>query len=332
MRRREFIALLGGAASAWPLSARAQQAALPQRLPTVGFVQFSAQAVNEQALTPFRQGLSALGYTEGRTIVIEVRNAQGDIARGHALISELAAMPVDVFLSPGPAATRAIVGKTTIPVVAVALPAAQSEPGLFSSLARPGGTVTGFSAFGEDMSAKRIEMLKEIMPGLKTLGVLHNATDPTFSAWGERTIADARKLGIEPVRLGLNSPSKTLVVEHFQKLAQMGGTAMIVVRDFLTAALQHDICRTGAETRIAVVGEQSDFAKSGALFTYGPDFDDLFRRAAGYVDRILKGEEAGDLPIQLPTKFELVVNVKTARSLGLDVPLSITVRAEQVIE
>lgn len=332
MRRREFIGLLGGAASAWPLSARGQQPARLQRLPIVGFVQFSAQAVNEQILVPFRQGLSALGYTEGRSIAIEVRNAHGNVAQGHALVSELAALPVDVFLSPGPAATRAIVSKTTIPVVAVALPATQSEPGLFSSLARPGGTVTGFSAFGEDMSAKRIEMLREIMPGLKVLGVMHNATDPTFSAWGERTIADARKLGIEPVGLGLDAPSPALVTGHFRKLAEMGGTAMIVVRDFMTAVLQDDICRAGADARIAVVSEQSDFARSGALFTYGPDFADLFRRAAGYVDRIVKGEKAGDLPIQLPTKFELVVNVKTARLLGLEMPPSILVRAEEVIE
>jgi putative ABC transport system substrate-binding protein len=332
MRRREFIGLLGGAATAWPLSASGQQAARAKRLPTVGFVGFASPAVDEQTILPFRQAISALGYTEGRTIVMELRNAQGDVAKGQALISELAALPVDVFLAPGPASTRAIVRKTAIPVVAVALPAKQSEPDLFSSLARPGGTLTGFSAFGEEMSAKRIEMLKEIMPGLKTLGVMHNATDPTFSAWGEQTMADARRLGTEPVRLGLNSPSTAEVVEHFGRLSGMGGTAMIVIRDFMTAARMDDICRTGAEARIAVVGEQSEFARSGALFSYGADLADLFRRAAGYVDRILRGEKAGDLPIQLPTKFELVVNLKTARTLGLDMPPSIVVRAEEVIE
>jgi putative ABC transport system substrate-binding protein len=159
------------------------------------------------------------------------------------------------------------------------LPAAQSEPELFSSLARPGGTVTGFSAFGEEMSEKRIEMLKEIMPGLKTMGVLHNSTDPTFSAWGEQTMADARKLGIEPVRLGLNFSSTVTVVEHFRKLREMGGTAVIVIRDFLTSALMDDICKTGVDAHVAVVGEHSEFARSGALFSYGADLADLFRRA-----------------------------------------------------
>lgn len=331
MRRREFIGLLGGAATGWPLSVKGQQGTRPQRLPTVGFVGFASPAVDDRTiLLPFREGLKALGYTEGRTIALEVRNAQGDPARGQALISELVALPVDVFLSPGPASNRAIVRTTAIPVVAVALPAKQSEPELFSSLARPGGTLTGFSAFGEEMSAKRIEMLKEIMPGLKTLGVMHNAVDPTFSAWGEQTMADARRLGIEPVSLGLSSPSTAVVAEHFRKLGEMGGTAMIVIRDFMTVAMMNDICRIGTEVRIAVIGEQSEFARSGALFSYGADLADLFRRAAGYVDRILKGEKPGDLPIQLPTKFELIVNLKTARLLGLDMPSTILVRAEVI--
>jgi putative ABC transport system substrate-binding protein len=330
MRRREFIGFLGGTVSAWPLRAYSQQAMRSQRLPTVGFVGFASQAVDDQNVVPFREGIKALGYTEGRTIAIEVRNAEGDPARGQALISELAALPVDVFLAPGPASTRAIVRMTAIPVVAVALPAKQSEPELFSSLARPGGSLTGFSAFGEEMSAKRIEMLKEVMPSLKTLGVMHNVTDPTFSAWGEQTMADARRLGIEPVRVGLSSGA--VVVEQVRKLSEMGGTAMIVIRDYMTAALMDDICRAGADARIAVVGEQGESARAGALFSYGAEQADLFRRAAGYVDRILKGEKAGDLPIQLPTKFELIVNLKTARLLGLDMPPSIIVRAEEVIE
>jgi putative ABC transport system substrate-binding protein len=170
------------------------------------------------------------------------------------------------------------------------------------------------------------------MPGLKTLGVMHNAVDPTFSAWGEQTMADARKLGIEPVRLGLNAPSTAVAVGHIRRLSEMGGTAMIVIRDFMTVARMDDICRAGAEARIAVIGEQSEFARSGALFSYGADLADLFRRAAGYVDRILKGEKPGDLPIQLPTKFELIVNLRTARLLGLDMPSTILVRAEEVIE
>jgi putative ABC transport system substrate-binding protein len=330
MHRREFISMVGGAMTAWPLSVKAQQEPRVNRVPIVGFVGLASPAIDDPAIVPFRQALGALGYAEGRNIVIEVRNAHGDVDRGHALLAELAALPVDVFLSPGPAASRAIVRMTKIPVVAVALPAVQPE--LFSSLARPGGTLTGFSAFGEEMSAKRIEMLKEIIPGLKTLGLLHNATDPTFRAWGDQTMADASKAGLEPVRLGLDSASTAAVAEHFQKLGAMGGTAVIVIRDFLTAALKEQICKMALDARVAVVGEYSDFARAGALFSYGADLADLFSRAAGYVDRILKGEKAADLPIQLPTKFQLSVNLKTARVLGLDMPPTILVRADEVIE
>ena len=219
-----------------------------------------------------------------------------------------------------------------IPVVAVALPAAQTEPELFASLARPGGTVTGFSAFGEEMSAKRIEMLKEVLPKIKVVGVLHNATDPTFQNWGEQTIADARTQGLSPVRLGLTTASAESVVNHVKDLRAAGGTAMIVIRDYLTSALMAEICKIGADAGVVVIGEHSEFAKLGALFSYGADIGDLFRRSAGYVDRILKGERAADLPIQLPTKFELSINQKTARILGVEFPASIVVRAEGVIE
>jgi len=332
MRRRVFLDVLGGAAATWPIAAAAQQVPRLRGVPIVGFVGFASAAVDNQMIVPFRQGLSALGYVEGRTIVIETRNADADVERAHALVAELAALPVDVFLSPGPAASRAIVRKYKIPVVAVALPASQSEPDLFASLARPGGTLTGFSAYGEEMSAKRLEMLKEILPGLKMLGVMHNATDPTFNSWGKQTIADARKLGLEPVNLGLNSSSSAAAVERVRKLGEAGGTAMIVIRDFMTAAMMDPICKAAAEAHIAVVGEYGEFARAGALFSYGADFADLFRRAAGYVDRILKGAKAADLPIQLPTKFELIVNLNTARALGLVVPPYILTRADEIIE
>jgi len=192
--------------------------------------------------------------------------------------------------------------------------------------------VTGFSAYGEELSAKRIQMLKEVLPGLKVLGVLHNATDPTFRNWGEQTMADAKKQGLEPLRLGLTSPSVAAAEEHIGKLRAAGGGAVIVIRDFLTSTLMEDICRGGAQARIAVIGEHSDFARAGALFSYGADIADLFRRAAGYVDRILKGEKPGELPIQLPTKFELVINQRTARTLSLAIPEALLARADETIE
>jgi putative tryptophan/tyrosine transport system substrate-binding protein len=329
-RRRVLTALvalsapLSGLTPAWSQTRR--------RPPVVGFVGFATATFDEQWLMPFREGLTALGYDIGRTILIERRHSDGDVARGHAMISELAALPVDVFLSPGPAATRAIVRITKIPMVAIALPAEQTAPELFGSFARPGGTVTGFSVFGEEMSAKRIEMLKEMLPGIKTIGVLHNATDPTFRAWGDQTIAAAQKQGLEPVRIAVDPTSGASVADSIRALRDGGGRAVIVLRDFLTATLMEDICRAGLQSSVAIMSEHAAFVQAGALFSYGADSPDLFRRAASYVDRIIKGERAADLPIQLPTKFELSINLKTARALGIEIPPSIHVRAESVIE
>jgi putative ABC transport system substrate-binding protein len=331
MRRREFITLIGGAAAAWPRVTLAQQDR-SRSIPIVGFVGFATSEIDNATLEPFRKALAELGYVEGRSIIVDARSTGGDVARGLALIDEFVAKPVDVLLSPGPAAARAIVQKTKIPVVAVALPAVQSDPDLFQSLARPGGSLTGFAAFGEEMSAKRIEMLREIVPGLKKVGVMNNATDPTFSAWGAQTMLEARVAGIEPVRLGLTAASPAAVAEQFKVLADAGGTAVIVIRDYMTVAMQSEICRFGAEARIAVIGQQGEFARAGALFSYGADIGDLFRRAAGYVDLILKGKKPSEMPIQLPTKFELIVNLKTARALGLTIPPTILVLTDEVIE
>jgi putative tryptophan/tyrosine transport system substrate-binding protein len=330
MRRRDFVGILGTLVASPRLAFSQQDAS--RRIPTVGFVGFASLEIDTATLQPFRKALPDLGYVEGRNIIVDARSTGGDVARGLALIDELIARPVDVLLSPGPAAARAIVRKTKIPVVAVALPAVQSDPDLFQSLSRPGGSLTGFAAFGEEMSSKRIEMLREILPGLKKLGVMNNATDPTFSAWGAQTMAEARAAGIEPVRLGLTAASPAAVAEQFKVLAEAGGTAVIVIRDYMTAATQNEICRLGTEMKIAVIGQQGEIARAGALLSYGADIGDLFRRAAGYVDLILKGQKPAEMPIQLPTKFELVVNLKTARALGLTIPPTILVLTDEVIE
>jgi putative ABC transport system substrate-binding protein len=326
MKRRDFLGLIGTAA-AWPRATFAQQ-----RIPIVGFVGFATAEVDNATLLPFRKAMAELGYVEGRSIIVEALSTNGDVSRGLAMIDQFIARPADVLLSPGPAAARAIVRKTRIPVVAVALPAVQSDPDLFQSLARPGGSLTGFAAFGEEMSAKRIELLKEMLPGLKTIGVMNNATDPTFSAWGAQTMTEARGAGLEPVRLGLTAATPEAVADQFKVLADSGGTAMIVIRDYMTAAMQNEICRMGVQKKIAVIGQQGEFARAGALFSYGADIGDLFRRAAGYVDLILKGQKPADMPIQLPTKFEMIVNVKTARALGLTIPPTILVFADETIE
>ena len=175
-------------------------------------------------------------------------------------------------------------------------------------------------------------MIREVLPRLRVVGVLHNATDPTFRAWGEQTMADARKQGLEPLRLSIEAPSFSVLQGHIRKLREMEGTALIVIRDFLTTTLMDEICRVATSEGLAVVGEHSEWARAGALFSYGADIGDLFRRAAGYVDRILKGEKPADLPIQLPSKFQLVVNLKTTRALGAAMPPSLLARADEMIE
>ena len=327
MRRREFLGILGLAVGS-PKVAFAQQ----RRIPVVGYVGFASAEADAAALAPFRKAMADLGYVEGRSIIIDAQSTGGDVGRGPALIDAFVRRPVDVLLAPGPAAARAVVKKTDIPVVAVALPAVQSDPDLFQSLARPGGSLTGFAAFGEEMSAKRIEMLREVVPRLKKLGVMHNATDPTFSAWGAQTMQEAQREGIEPVRLGLTAASPAAVAEQFKVLTDAGGNAMIVIRDYMTLSVQDEICRMGIEMKIAVIGQLGEFARAGALFSYGADIGDLFRRAAAYVDLILKGQKPAELPIQLPTKFELIVNLKTARALGLTIPPTMLVLTDEIIE
>jgi putative ABC transport system substrate-binding protein len=326
MKRRDFLGLIGTAAI-WPKTAHAQP-----RIPVIGFVGFATPEIDDPLLMQFRKALVELGYVEGRNVIVEALSTGGDVTRGLALIDAFIARPVDVMLTPGPAAARAVVRRSKIPVVAVALPAVQSDPDLFQSLARPGGSLTGFAAFGEEMSAKRIEMLREMLPGVRKIGVMNNATDPTFSAWGAQTITEVRSAGLEPVRLGLTAATPEAVAEQFKLLADAGGTAVIVIRDYMTAAMQNEICRLGVEKKVAVIGQQGEFARAGALFSYGADIGDLFRRAAGYVDLVLKGAKPAEMPIQLPTKFELIVNVKTARALGVKIPPTMLVFADETIE
>lgn len=326
MRRRDLI--LGLSVLAVPGTGSAQST----RTAVIGFLGLASEAGDRPTLEAFRQGLRDAGLEEGRAFRLEARHAGGDTERLNALIAELAAIPVDVFLAPGPAVTRPLKRAVSIPIVAIALPPVESDPELFESLARPGRTLTGFSSFGEELSAKRIEILREAMPDLRVLGILHNSTDTAFNAWGERTEADARAQGLIPVRLGLTSTSTAELAGQMDRLKAAGGQASIVIRDFLTTTLRDDICRLGAEAKIALIAEPREFALAGALFSYGPDIPDLFRRAGGYVARIVRGEKPGDLPIQLPSKFTMVLNLKTARALNLPVPSGLLARADEVIE
>ncbi len=326
MRRRDTLALLALLPSATRSLAQSNG-----RLPVVAFLGFASPEADRLGLSAFRKGLQDQGHVEGQTILLEARHAAGDITRAAQIIDEMVRRPVNVFIAPGPAAFRSIHRATQIPIVALGLPPT-GDNDLFASLARPGGTVTGFSHFGEALSAKRIEVLREVLPNASVIGILHNVADPVFRDWGVQTEASARQQGLRPVRLGLRSTSPIEVREHLQSLRDQGGDAVIVISDFLTHTMTDEIIQTSARLRICVIAEQARTAEAGALLSYGANLPDLFRQAAGYVDRIIKGEKAGDLPIQTPTKFNLVINMKTARAYGLEIPPALLARAIEIIE
>ncbi|WP_198377713.1 ABC transporter substrate-binding protein [Neoroseomonas rubea] len=310
-----------------PAIARAQR-----RLPVVGFVGFASVEGDRLTVEALREGMRAQGQVEGRTWLLDNRHADGDPTRGAEIIRDLAALPVEVFVVPGPAAARAVRRATAIPLVAVGLPPTDSDPDLFASLARPGGSVTGFASFGEEMSAKRVELLREAIPDIAAIGVLHNATDPTFDAWGRLTEDSVRSQGLRALRVPLASRDTAALAAQMRALRGDGARALVVVRDFLTSSMIQDIVALAMAEGIAVIGDQARFAEAGALFSYGASLPDLFRRAAGYVTRILRGERPGELPVQLPTAIEFVVNLRAARALGLTLPHAVLARADEVVE
>lgn len=326
MRRRDALALL----AAFPIATRSLGQTAPD-IPVVAFLGFASAEADRTTLMALREGLREQGYVEGQSILVEARHAGGDMDVAARLIDELARRPVKVFIAPGPAAARSIHRVTKIPIVAVGLPPSGNED-LYTSLARPGGTVTGFTFFGETLSAKRIEVLREMLPNTRVLGILHNAADPVLRDWGVQTEAAAREQGLQPVRLGLRSTSSFEVHDLLRSLRAQGGDAVLVVRDFMTHTAIDEIIRSSANLGLAVMTEQARYVEAGALMSYGPDASDLFRRAAGYVDRIIKGEKAGDLPIEVPAKYEFAINLRSARARGLDVPLPLLAQADVVVE
>jgi len=325
--RRYVVTGLACTLAAAPLAAQQQSA-----LPIVGLLALASRKNHTRDIEAFRLGLREVGHVEGRTIAIEERYSDGDIDKLAGHLADLQKRSVAIFVAPGPSVARAIRRQTNAPVVAVALPLTSDDPDLYGSLARPGGSVTGFSNFGEELSAKRIEIVKEALPRLTKLAILHNSMDPIFREWGAQSEAAARAHGLSTLRLGLTSPSVVELTSHIQSARQAGAEALVIVRDFLTVTLGEDLVRIAKDAGIATVAEQRDVAETGALISYGASIPDLFRRAAGYVDKILKGDRPGDLPIQLATKFELVINLKTAKAIGVTIPPSLLARADELIE
>ena len=327
MNRREFITLLGGAA-AWPLAASAQQ---PTRMPRIG-VLMNLTADDPEApgrVAAFAQGLGELGWTIGRNVRIDYRWGANDPDRGRRYADELIALVPDVILASGSTAVRPLLQVTRTSIVFVQV----TDPvglGLVASLARPGGNATGFMLHEYGMSGKWLELLKELAPRVARAGVLRDSSSPGGIGQFAAIQAVAPSMGMELSPLDVRDAGEIERVIALFGRSSDGG--LIVTGSALAAAHRKLIVALAARHRLPAVYPFRYFATSGGLISYGPDTTDPFRRAAGYVARILNGEKPGDLPVQAPTKYELVINLKTAKALGLEVPPTLLARADEVIE
>jgi putative ABC transport system substrate-binding protein len=320
MKRREFITLLGGAAAAWPLAARGQQA----KTPRIGFLRFAPEFSGVEAL---RAGLSDLGYIEGANIVIEWRWAE-KVDQLPELAAELVRMNVNVIIAPSSTFVEAARQATTSVPIVFAVHADPVGLGHVTSLARPGGNVTGLSMLLTELAAKELEMMKEAVPRATRIGVLWNPTTPSHERALKAIEAAGEKLGVE-LRM---VPAQTL--EDFEGAFSnmVGEDAFLVVASPLIVAQRVPLARLALKHRLPGMFPFKENVEAGGLMSYGADRDDLYRRAAAYVDKILKGVKPADLPVEQASKYQLVINLTTAKALGLTVPDTLLTRADEVIE
>jgi putative ABC transport system substrate-binding protein len=327
MRRREFIGLIGVAA-AWPLSARAQQRAIP----VVAFVQSgSSSPYMTHMAGAFGQGLREVGYIESQNVAIEYHWGEGRNDRLPALMAELVSRRVAAILAAGGPAPglAAMANTTTIPIVFISA----TDPvkaGLVSSYNRPGGNVTGVSMVSSTIEAKRLETLHELVPKASAIAVIANPNYPGIETRAQQLQEAAAHLGVKLVMLNVSSAAD--LDAAFASLVQQGASVLTVVQDPVFVNLQEQFVALAARHAIPAIYSQRDYAVAGGLMSYGPDFADGFRQAGVYVGKILKGEKPTDLPVVEPTKYELTINLKTARALGITIPPTLLARADEVIE
>jgi putative ABC transport system substrate-binding protein len=323
--RREFITLLGGAA-AWPLAADAQQAG---KLPTIGFLGSGMPATHGQWAAVFVQRLRELDWIEGRTVAIEYRWAEGRGERYSEIAAEFVRLKVDVIVTSGtPGALAAKQATSIIPIVL----AAAADPignSLVANLAHPGGNVTGLSVQQTDTAGKRIELLREVVPGLRRLAMLVNVGNPVVLLELGEVQAAARALGLEVITLEIRRGED--IAPAFEALKGRA-EALYVVIDPLVNTHRIRINTFALVARLPTMHGLREPVEAGGLMSYGPNLSDLYRRAAEFVDKILRGAKPGDIPVEQPTKFDLVINLSTANALGLDVPPILLARADEVIE
>jgi putative ABC transport system substrate-binding protein len=325
MKRRDFIALIGGATAAWPLAVRAQRA----RVPMIGWLGGGTPATQSQWAVAFTERLRQLGWSEGSSIAIEYRWAEGRPERFAEIAAEFVRLKVDVILAAGTEA--ALAAKKATAIIPIVFPVA-GDPvgtGLVASLARPGANVTGVSNLAKDLAAKRLELLSEVVRGLRRSAVLTNAGYPASQLEIGELQAAARTLGIEIVLFEIRRSED--IAPAFATLSGRA-EAFYVIGDPLVNANHMRINVLALTARLPTIYPQRSYLEAGGLMSYGPNFLDLNRRAADLVDKILRGAKPADLPVEQPTKFELVINLITAKALGLDVPPTLLGRADDVIE
>jgi putative tryptophan/tyrosine transport system substrate-binding protein len=322
--RRKFITLLGGAAAAWPSAARAQQA----KMPTIGVLGTASAAAWGTWTAAFVSRLRELGWIDGRTVAIDYRWANGRNERFAELAAEFVQLKADVILTSGGAGFAAKQATSTIPIVSVILPDPIGS-GLVASLARPGGNLTGLSIQLTDLAGKRLELLREVVPGLRRLAFLLDAGYPAMLLEMSEAQAITNTLGIEITKLEIRRPED--LVPAFETLKD-GVDALYVSGGPLISANRIRINTLANAARLPTMHGEKAYVEAGGLMSYGPNFPDLFRRAAEYVDKILRGTKPGDIPVEQPTKFDLVISLTTARALGIEIPPTLLARADEVIE
>jgi putative tryptophan/tyrosine transport system substrate-binding protein len=326
IERRKFLATLGGAAVAWPLAARAQQAG---KVPTIGFLGAGTPSTYSQWVAAFMQRLRERGWIEGRNIAIELRWAEGQNERYTEIAAEFVRLNVDVIVTTGTAAVVAAKQATSVVPIVFTAAGDPVATGLVASLARPGGNVTGLSNQLPDLAGKRLELLRAIIPDLRRLAILTNIGSPIGALEMGEVQAAARTLGLEILPLEIRRAED--IAPAFEALKDRADALYICPDPLMnTNRTRINILAVGA--RLPTMHGYREYVEAGGLMSYGSNMPDLFRRAADFVDKILRGAQPGDIPVEQPTKFDLVINLTTAKTLGLTIPESLLLRADEVIE
>jgi putative tryptophan/tyrosine transport system substrate-binding protein len=326
IRRRELLVTLGGAAAAWPLAARAHQTG---KLPTVGYMGATTPSAQSQWTAAFIQRVRELGWIEGRTIAVEYRWTEGRTERAAEIAAEFVQRKVDVIVTSGTGMVLAAKQATSVIPIVFAATGDPVGTGLVTSLARPGGNVTGLSNQAPDLVGKRLELLREVVPGLGRMALLANAGNPVVILEIDQIQASARTIALEVIPLEIRRGED--IVPAFEALKDRA-EALYVVTDALTNTHRVRINTLALAERLPTMHATREGVEAGGLMSYGPNLPDLFRRAADHVDKILRGSKPADIPVEQPTKFDLVVNLTTAKALGLTVPETLLARADEVIE